>query len=404
MKKIILLLIYTIFVVQWLGGFPPFIDLLSGHSYPLVTKLGFSSPISNNLALEDFTFLMLLIFVLFYISRRGDGKYISLYIFILNFMGIFFLVYSYFIKGGSNLFGDSRIFFISILSLSMLIAIQNKIELLKFHKLIFIISILELSYIIFDRTFGNSDFFGKNGYANVLILYFSILSVSVLKNYEIIKLKIYFYNLIEALVLICLLIIGYKAIYLSLIFFYVFYRRINKLKLIHKISILLLIFSILYARSDVLDYLISTYHSIFDPEGSTSARIYIWNLYIEKILTAPFLGHGIGDLNSGINIYFSDMTKNIGTVHNAFLTLIYEVGLIGFLGISMVTYSMINIFKKNDLSDNIAYKYTLGSFIGFILYENTIPLLPEFSYFYWGYVGLLLVGGKLAVNKTWQQK
>jgi O-antigen ligase len=160
----------------------------------------------------------------------------------------------------------------------------------------------------------------------------------------------------------------FRAILIVLAVFFFFIKFQQILLFVQQMSITLSV-NIAFAEK-TLD-LISTEGDLFN------SRLLIYNIAIDGFLSKPFFGNGIGSFNMNTGIIY---------VHNIFLDLLYEGGLLLFIPITLI---LLGIFKNIFVPSNLNKSYYVFLLLLFI---SSVPRLL-FSASFWSLqIFWLLIG------------
>lgn len=130
-------------------------------------------------------------------------------------------------------------------------------------------------------------------------------------------------------------------------------------------------------------------------DALTSGRLWIYSQLLPEVLNSPFIGRGI------TSIHWSEFVKHgniLGQPHNLFLTLLLDLGLIGFL---LIMFFYMHVFRSfKDLSNDIRLdpmlrSYFSGSIAGLLGYliwgmsiGNAYPSIEQ--WFLWLSIGMAI--------------
>lgn len=242
-------------------------------------------------------------------------------------------------------------------------------ELLVITLVMFLSCNIILSFLEFEFTYLAGRFKGLSGNPNGLglILMFSYALLSFIKKREDTTFKKSFFLTIRIAIFFVVILTGSRTVLFALTAFQLLIWT-EKLIVFRYISIVTL--SILYLFfEDILDYsFFSQFNFLrFETLSDASGRAEVWLVAWEEISNAPFFGNGIlydsYFIKDYVNINIGDnASRHWGGVWNSYLSLLLDVGIIGFIA---YVYFWIQAIRKSHYK-NIAIAFTTMCFLSAI--------------------------------------
>ena len=374
---------------------------------PVVNFFGYDQrifiPISTSkLHFSDiFAFFLFLLNFIFLLHYKVPRQVMSLFLFVF-FIGIYILVYSYFLKGPENIFADFRVFFYSLYALGFYFSFSDERSFKRLLNFIVALFIFHLLYQFLDRLNGGSLFiFDKSNFArffeiNLLGL---MALISLLRSCKA-PLRMFYWVVI--ILDIWMLIIGIsRGVWianLSMIFLYSL-LKIKKLssffKIIIKTIFLIAVFFLLSIYFDFFKSILDYLRDITEIKGTALARYKAWEYLLIKMEGHYFFGKGLGDPGANINAFVDiGHTKLfMGSAHNSLLILFYHIGLIGLIGVLAIPIYLVYKFIRSGF-DNKSNTFVAG-FLAYLILILSTPLSPKTHFLFWIYIGILFSSMRL---------
>ncbi len=124
------------------------------------------------------------------------------------------------------------------------------------------------------------------------------------------------------------------------------------------------------------------------PLGSSTYRLHLWRFGIERWLERPLMGWGPGTTYGLIDAENSIALKNpdgssFDHLHNAYLEVLFQLGLIGLILIAVTTFLVISIcvsqYKAGRISKYL-FAFLLSNFVLILVYS-----LTDFRHLHWNW-------------------
>ena len=314
-----------------------------------------------------------------------DKNYFIQFYIWLNLFGLLFILYSISMGNFSNLLSEYRLFFFSII-LYIFLSFSKK----EINNIIFLISIIfliDLSYQYLYRI-NNSSLYNlaKNSFYINRLFYLIAFNAFLYFIFSDIKSRSYMLSVIPLFFLIVILDES-RALWLSILLIIFFFA----LPILHmKVKIIfILIITLVYLFSERINYIINfRLLSLFEMTGSVYGRIQAWTLLIDQIMDNPLFGHGIGSTGHFIDSFFEDKNYEkiyLGTSHNSYLILIYQIGIFGFLIFLMPFFVILKIYLNNVIHSGFSLdsSFALSLISSCLVFSFFTPTSIELYYFYW---------------------
>lgn len=325
-----------------------------------------------------------------------DKNYFIQFYIWLNLFGLLFILYSISMGNFSNLLSEYRLFFFSII-LYIFLSFSKK----EINNIIFLISIIfliDLSYQYLYRI-NNSSLYNlaKNSFYINRLFYLIAFNAFLYFIFSDIKSRSYMLSVIPLFFLIVILDES-RALWLSILLIIFFFalpilhmkvKRIFNIKVLFSILLFILIITLVYLFSERINYIINfRLLSLFEMTGSVYGRIQAWTLLIDQIMDNPLFGHGIGSTGHFIDSFFEDKNYEkiyLGTSHNSYLILIYQIGIFGFLIFLMPFFVILKIYLNNVIHSGFSLdsSFALSLISSCLVFSFFTPTSIELYYFYW---------------------
>lgn len=220
-------------------------------------------------------------------------------------------------------------------------------------------------------TLGRRNFAGEY---LVMIIPFTYSFIVTSKNFK----ERFFYIFSLILFFIHLILTFTRASYLGFFFStLLFFILFKKFKFPYKITSFVIFF-----------ILISNLFSYSEPgfeKGTIFSRIFIWEKTLKIVKENPITGVGLGNFKTNFLLYAEDRPKQIPLikevledVHNDFLEILVETGIIGFFIFIFLLFSIFkvsnSIIKKNKEYEKILTSGILCSIFGLLI--NSLASFP----------------------------
>lgn len=350
---------YSTHIVRYfLTLFVGFIILFSASN--TYTQLGMGlTPVTINL------FLAIPFLIIFFFLTKLN---IKLYTFDLYLLALILLVCASLIWTKDDEVWSNNIFWYFICILAFYLT-RLSVNTLKDFKIINFFCFLSIFYSAASLNLGQDNYgndlnrysieginINFTSYCLVAILYIVILFF----NLKVFNSKTLFiiFNISTFLVLLLLETRG-ALISVFLMWYWVLIGKNLKIKinLIYFISLGIISFMVTCGLMNSFFLLLDTYFFGYRSTGDLSGRGEQWGLAYKIISENAFLGIGVGS--------FESINPNKIAVHNFYLNTLLELGLIGFLVISLLVWS--TFFNGFKLKLNKKNLFIFGLFISFIL-------------------------------------
>lgn len=358
---------------------------------------------NSTIYIEDVLIILLYVnlFINFFEKKKFDiifnkNYYFNFYIF-YNFFGILFLIYAINIDQTNNLLSELRIFVFSIIPFVFIKFSKKEIKgLIFFLILIFFLDLLyQYLYRILDGSIFETN--KKNSYYFNRLQFIFLFNIFIFFILEKIKKRSYLLFLFP-LIFFLLLIDESRGLWLSIfvsLIIFILYLIVNFIKLNIKFyHILWFIVSILSVTTllsfnEYITYIINyRIQPIIDISGSVYGRLEAWSLLIERILQNPLFGHGIGNSDHLIGQFFIDKNNEkiyLGTAHNSFLIIAYQIGLIGLMVFLFPFIFILIIYFRYIYNHgfDIYSAISISIISSILIFSFFSPTSIELYYFYW---------------------
>ncbi|SHE81922.1 O-antigen ligase like membrane protein [Caloramator proteoclasticus DSM 10124] len=270
---------------------------------------------------------------------------------------------------------------------------KNKFSLVYVFKYLVVISAV-LSFKILNINFINLDYgqwmgFSYNMLAGISASIICLTSIKIEKVYKLISFWVLisygyiYFNYASRGVILALLIQITGMIYLKI------EKNIKYRKIIFFIGLLMLVFIYLnmeqilmnlnnfLSTNNIKFYAIDKAVMYLNQNDISNGRMYLWNEAIRAILQAPITGNGIAYFESVYGTY----------VHNLFIQLLYEGGVVFFTIFSLLIFYPIKILlfdNEVEYLEKIFFIFLITNSIVQLFFSNTLWRVQQF-WFYIGY-------------------
>jgi hypothetical protein len=320
---------------------------------------------------QDFTlYITMFLFLYFLVQDRGIGQsYRNIYLGFILLAGIYLFSHLY-----NKNFAQNKELFV-LFQILIYIFTLMKINWTSIH-LRFIGHISNIIIIMFFLHWVNQNFIFKryegifsnpNVFAVFLfsILYFQIVNIKSKTSFN----RIYF-TLGSILNVLLIFMTNSRTVLLSIIVIFVSFSILKYSKVFSKLFFILLsgnfVFFSIYvflAKSSIADTINKISYK-FTNKYFFSGREVIWREVVDYGITSPLIGHKVG---IGVQEYIPN--AHYYHVHNQYLQIFIESGLLGLLCFILLLFLIWNQYLNNLHSHYV--KWSACFFLGLLVYQNT---------------------------------
>jgi len=410
--KFILGLIFLLFSLRTCQITRSFYDLINPF-----TTISFSL-----ILLEDVLFLVLsLLVVLWFVRNRKltIEKGIMSELILFFCAGLLLLFYA-FMLGNADLFANFRLFALTFLGLAFWWSFKTRRHLFIWTKLILCIFIIDTIITLINFQ-CNPHVPSKHLYYNELLAPLGLVMSCFVIRYKRLFPRLYYIILpIIGIAIFNMLLYGSRSTYayclVFLSFMSCFYIRHFNFKLIQKSNIMrmgivfvtvTIVIAIFTGIQDVqlINNVEKQVSRAYKLEGTARVRLVAWDILIKRIAEKPIMGRGLGGKGDGIDIRFYKESGRkglyIGSAHNAWLILMYQIGAVGMIIIGLFIFRLFRIIlKEKSKMTNIHNFYLsliLSGFGAFLIEVSFHPLGPNTFYYFWFYLGTAIAAVKINI-------
>ena len=411
--KIVRALIILIFISHWLKTCNitrPFYDLINPFD-----GLGVSL-----ILLEDVLFAIIFVLVVIWFAKYKRciiEKGMMRELFMFFGAGFMLLVYA-FILGNDDLLANFRLFAFSFLGMAFWWSFKIRKHLLCWTRIIVVIfAIDQLITLINFQIHPNIP--SKHLYYNEMLAPLGIVLSCYILRFKRLFPRLYYVILpLQGVAVFNMCIYGSRSTYVYFVFFVFFmicfstkklnlklFKKSNIVRTIVGMAIIILVVSFFVKKQNIqlVDRVEKQIVSAYKLEGTASARLVAWDILLKRINERPIMGRGLGGKGDGIGLrIYKDSGKKglfIGSAHNAWLILMYQIGVVGIAIIALFFFRLFKVVQKEKvfMTDELDFYVNLivSGFGAFIIEISFHPLGPGTYYYLWFYLGSIIAVVKI---------
>lgn len=231
---------------------------------------------------------------------------------------------------------------------------------------------------LYNGTYADTPFLGKNGIGTVLATSIPIVQLSIISKYEVYR---YLFLIFTVFGLILSMSQGaWVGLFIGELFLLLFGDKKAKKSIAILFLVALLSLTVFAVHSAITGTnLLSFFYTRLDPYNHSKVeRIYIWKASIKMFLDHPITGIGIGTFPLIYPMYKLPEAHEISMsfAHNLPLNLLVETGTLGFLAFFAFIVSLykkgLDLYKKTQDNLILIVLTSLTTYLGHQLFDGTM--------------------------------